>query len=467
MGGRSEHVAVKLQCTGCGREVGLHEPRPFSCPAAVEGDDIDHVLVRRLDPSVPFPVQPDVNPYLGFSRLMSQPYRAAALGLPPTAVETVVRTLDEAIGRVDGGGFVTTPWAEQVALARRVGASDIRLWAKDETGNVSGSHKARHLMGVMIHLLLAEHAGLTDAKNRAPLAIASCGNAALAAAVVAAAAAWPLEVFVPTDADPVVLSRLHALGASVNACPRDGQPGDPCYRALTAAVQRGAVPFTVQGSDNGLAVEGGLTLGYELAHQVRQGPGQLDVLVIQVGGGALGSACVHALRDAVARGVLPHMPRICTVQTTGAWPLRRAHARVVQRAVGEIDLPSSPRERADALRHRPAEDIERALRHAATHRAAYMWPWEGVPHSIAHGILDDETYDWWSLVEGMVQTGGWPIVADEQTLAAAHTAVRETTEVLASPTGTAGVAGVIHMAGEGSLRPGEIVGVLLTGRARA
>ena len=42
-------------------------------------------------------------------------------------------------------------------------------------------------------------------------------------------------------------------------------PGDPTYRRLRAAIDDGAIAFTCQGNENGFAIEGGLTLGYELA----------------------------------------------------------------------------------------------------------------------------------------------------------------------------------------------------------
>ena len=61
--------------------------------------------------------------------------------------------------------------------------------AKVETANVSGSHKARHLFGLLLRLLVDEAAaegGAAAARDARPLAIASCGNAALGAAVVAA-----------------------------------------------------------------------------------------------------------------------------------------------------------------------------------------------------------------------------------------------------------------------------------------
>ena len=54
----------------------------------------------------------------------------------------------------------------------------------------------------------------------------------------------------------------------------------------------------------------------------------LDHLIVQVGGGALASSCVQALREAADLGALGRLPRIHTVQTTGAHPLERAYARV-------------------------------------------------------------------------------------------------------------------------------------------
>ena len=49
-----------------------------------------------------------------------------------------------------------------------------------------------------------------------------------------------------------------------------------------------------------------------------------------------------------------------------------------------------------------------------------MWPWEDEPRSIAHGILDDETYDWLAVVEGLLRSGGGALVVDEETLQRAN-----------------------------------------------
>ena len=234
---------------------------------------------------------------------------------------------------MDGRGFRATPFFRSPGLSDALGFDgDGGVWVKDETGNVSGSHKGRHLMGVLIHLAVMERCGLLDPRRRRDLAIASCGNAALAAAVVARAGGWALTVFVPPDAEPSVVRQLNDLGAKVVTCPREpGVPGDPAYLALRRALDRGALPFTTQGPENGLAIEGGLTLGYELVtdlasqtpdHLVGQPP--LHHLIIQVGGGALASSVLQALREAADLGVLDRLPRVHTVQTTGAYPLDQA-----------------------------------------------------------------------------------------------------------------------------------------------
>ncbi|MDE3026463.1 MAG: pyridoxal-phosphate dependent enzyme, partial [Acidobacteriota bacterium] len=195
--------------------------------------------------------------------------------------------------------------------------------------------------------------------------------------------------------------------------------------------------FTCQGHLNGLAVEGGETLGWEL---VSSGVA-LDQLVVQVGGGALASACVHADRDAAARGAPVRLPRLDTVQTEGAWPLKRAFDAIAARGAG-------------------------GLAYAARHRSEFMWPWEEEPHSLAHGILDDETYDWLAVVEGMVETGGSPVVVGDDVLVRAHSLGRETTGIDADPTGTAGLAGLLALRDAGEVDDDERVAVLFTGATR-
>jgi threonine synthase len=445
-------------CQGCDYVADPADPYPFRCPRAGT-DDADHVLTRVLDPAaVRFP-GPDANPanhanhaspFLHYRTLMHSCHVATARGLPDAAYRDLVASLDAAVAAVDGHGFAATPFGRSRELSDALGFSaDGGVWVKDETGNVSGSHKGRHLMGVLIHLAVMEQAGLLDPARRRELAIASCGNAALAAAVVARAGGWRLTVFVPPEADTRILKQLHDLGANVVTCPREpGLPGDPTYRRLRRELNHGALPFTTQGPENGLAIEGGLTLGYELVTDLAGEP--LDHLIVQVGGGALASSAIQALREAADLGALARLPRIHTVQTTGAHPLERAYTRV--RAL----LPGEPT--PDAIRKTMAE--------AAQHRSAFMRAWAQPPHSVATGILDDETYDWRAVVEGMLLTGGRPLVADEDTLIQASRLAVARTRIPVDPTGSSGLAGLLEMRRSGAIGDHERVAVLFTGHRR-
>jgi threonine synthase len=142
------------------------------------------------------------------------------------------------------------------------------------------------------------------------------------------------------------------------------------------------------------------------------------------------------------------VPRVHLVQTQGAAPLARAWKRVLQRMAER------------------AEPADAALTYAASHRSQFMWPWEEPPHSVASGILDDETYDWLADLRGMAATGGSTVVVDEDTLRQANRLVHETTTITPSHTGSAGLAGVLQLQRQGVVAPGARVGVLLTGVQR-
>jgi threonine synthase len=95
-----------------------------------------------------------------------------------------------------------------------------------------------------------------------------------------------------------------------------------------------------------------------------------------------------------------------------------------------------------------------------------MWPWDTEPKSIAHGILDDETYDWLAVVQAMCTTGGSPIVVSEDELIAANTLARTTTTIDVDHTGSSGLAGLLHVHQAGGLQAHENAAVLFTGIRR-
>jgi len=318
-------------------------------------------------------------------------------------VEIVAR-LDAAVASVDGDGFWVTPTRQQPGLAAAIGF-DGELWVKDETNNVGGSHKARHLFGTAIALLVEEELGAPKAER---LAIASCGNAALAAGVVGAALRRPLDVFVPTWAEEGIVDRLEHLGASVARCARqDGEAGDPAYLRFREAVADGARSFSVQGTDTTSAFDGGRTLGWELADQVPDGIQPDDRLYLQVGGGAMATATSMGAPQAT----------LFPVQAEGCAPLARAWGHLEANGFDFDAAAASPDD--------------------------YMWPWEAEPHSAATGILDDVTYDWLPLLRRTRETNGHPLVVAEDLIVRANELARANTDIAVSTTGSAGLAGLL------------------------
>ena len=397
----------------------------------------------------------------------------------------VVRELDDAVAGVEGHGFVSTPFAPAPALAAAAGIGGVELWVKDETGNVSGSHKARHLFGVALAHRLAEVVGAGDdgAGDRhaggSPFAIASCGNAALAAAVVARAVGRPLDVYVPTWANDAVVARITELGGRVVRCERrPGVLGDPAHHAMLAAIEAGAVPFSCQGTETPTAIDGGRTLAWEMVDSLIEHDGgpaaRLDRLFVQVGGGALATAVVAGLAASAARGDLARLPAVHAVQPEGNHPLVRAWDRLASELL-EGPAPASNGERASAaeglgpMSGGPLRAVVRRLRDSPQR---YMQAWEREPVSYATGILDDVTYDWIDIVEAMLASGGWPVIASEDDFRSAHRLAHVHTGIGVCPTGASGLGGLIALttacgdAAVAGVSPGERVAVLFTGRMR-
>lgn len=452
--------APPLRCEGCGRVAPAPPAGPlsFRCPAA-QGSLGDHVLAPPPPAAdVPWPRDDDANPFVAYRSLAWSYALARSLGLGDGDYVALVRRLDDAVAVVDGRGFHRTP----LVRAERLDTACSSVWVKDETGHVSGSHKARHLFGVLLVLEVLRAAGLGDAE--APLAIASCGNAALAAAVLARAARRELSVFVPEDASPAVRARLHALGVRVTVCPRpEGTLGDPTLQAFRRAVAAGALPFACQGTECGLTLEGGKTLAYELVDSGLP----VDRVFVQVGGGALGSAFFRGLEDAAARGRLARLPRLMAVQGEAVAPLAAGYLGVV-RALGAAQtgiLPVGPSDAlADALRGPDwAAPLGAVLARVAEERASFLPPWPSPRPSVAHGILDDETYDALALLRGLFRTGGSPLVAPEALLAEAAALGRRATGIDVCATGAAGLAGLLAWPGP-ALRERALV--LFTGVRR-
>src|SRR5581483_8958579 len=148
---------TSLVCSGCGAGSQPARPgwradatstRPFRCPNAGR-DDADHVLRRRLVPDgaaselrAAF-IDPEPDPFIRYRRLTHTWQSAITAGISDDEYVDVVAALERRIAAIDGTSFHVTPFL------RRNG-----VWIKDETGNVGGSHKGRHLMGLMLWIEL-------------------------------------------------------------------------------------------------------------------------------------------------------------------------------------------------------------------------------------------------------------------------------------------------------------------------
>ena len=383
------------------------------------------------------------NPFLRYRQLLWAHRRFAEAGRSDADFVAAVERLDRRIAEIDGRGFRVTPTAPAPALGDRLG---VEVWVKDETTNVTGTHKARHLMGLALHL----EAGGVPPESR--LAIASCGNAALAAAAVARAARRPLDVFIPPWADEHIVAALEALGANIEICPRrPGELGDPCFERFRDATATGSLPFCAVATENAWTVDGGRTLAFEMIESLAAA-GDLDALFVQVGGGALASSVVQGFVEAADAGAIGRLPAFYAGAGRGV--------RSIAAGLG------------------PALGTEHGGGHGTPR---WRWP-RRIPNvSCSHGRRRRETPPGASPREssttspttGCRSSGVWrrPVVTwwwlRRVLVADAHALARRWTDVPVDPTGTAGLAGLLAARPRGTRgRGARGVGVLFTGAER-
>ncbi|MCU0538697.1 MAG: pyridoxal-phosphate dependent enzyme [Desulfobacterales bacterium] len=482
-----------LRCPACRRGYPVR-PGLFTCPQARPGEE--HTLERDLA------ADPGLSPRLSAAwssggrrtfELFGELLSAGRL-LGPAVYGDLVHALSGNLERLEGRCFEVTPLVAASALSRALGRTG-PLWVKNETGNIAGSHKGRHLMATLLYLEALRACDRQSAKS--VLAIYSCGNAALAASAVARAGGYELHAFVPAEVDPVVARMLAERGAFVEKIPRAATgEGDPCYLAFRQALSRhGWLPFACAGNDNWSNIEGGATLGWETAMQLAERGETLDAVVFQVGGGALARAVAQALQEAAALGVLKQTPRIHACQPEGGFPFVRAYFLVLKEiarrnrirfsldydrsAPPERELPRlkhfswSCRDQTRALvefarLHFDSAAVRSVLEETALHPSRYMWPWDGpAPQSLAHGILDDVTYDWYALLKAVLRSGGGAEILREESIRAAHRLSRSHTGIPVCPTGAAGLAGLIQLSEAGVVERSEKAGLFFTGFDRS
>ena len=360
-----------------------------------------------------------------------------------------MRRLDDAVAAVDGHGFAVTPFARRPSLQRRARASrrPAASGSRTRPATSPGSHKARHFRpagALEVGGAARAHRRRRRGGRRWP--IAAAGTRRCAAAVVAAAGGRHCGCSCPPTPTRWSLARLEELGARRRGLPREpGVPGDPTYHRLLRGAREGAIPFTCQGNLNGLAIEGGETLGYEMvvAPASARRPAR--------GAGGRGRAG-ERVRPGASRGASSSdaSPR-CRAST----PCRPRARAPLQRA---FDASSRAETRPGALplsrAHAPlASSCGRGRRSrrasrtgSSTTRPTTGWPWS----------------------RAMLATGGRPLVVDEETLARGERArAARRPGSTSTPRARPGWPGCSRCARRPRSRDDERVAVLFTGVVRA
>ena len=168
-----------------------------------------------------------------------------------------------------------------------------RVLLKLEQLQHTGSFKVR---GAFNRILSAAGQGMLPA---AGVVAASGGNAGLAVAYAAARSGVPACVYVPTTAPAVKVARLRGYGADVVQA--GSKYADACEAAARHAAQAGALFCHAYDQPEVCAGQG--TLGLEL---LEQAGGQLDTVLVAVGGGGLMAGVAAATENrAVVAGAEP------------------------------------------------------------------------------------------------------------------------------------------------------------------
>lgn len=477
--GAASNLATQIVCSGCGYLVPPEEPYPFRCPRAVEDDEIDHILHRSIDPQVVgFPTGMEKNPFVRYRTLLSSYHLATAYGLLDHDYLDMIDHLDTIMREAEedeNPGLCATPFGRNQALSELFGfVPQGGIWIKDETKNLGGSHKIRHFMATALHFEVVERLGLEQREDGLGASLSLCGSAhaALAGAFAARAAGRILEAFVPLTNPRSILARVRALGVKPQPCARSVGNGDHLLERFQHSLEAGALPLTCISNQNGLSLEGGSTLTYEIVSDLLNSGGSIDRLVVQTGTGALLGSALRALLEVGEMGFAHAMPRVHAVQSAVCMPLARAYERLTRRIIRRLEkaLPQDPPCPEDQegyamwLRERAWSPIvQEELEYATSHRSAFMWSWDEPSSSRAQSLLEPEVSEWRVILEAMIRTGGYPIAVDEATLMEANQHVQEQTDIDADYSGTAGLAGLIALSRTAPLDSQERVALIFSG----
>jgi threonine synthase len=186
------------------------------------------------------------------------------------------------------------------------------LWIKDESGNPTGSFKAR---GLSAAVSKGKELGFPR------IAVPSAGNAGGAAAAYAARAGMKCDVFLPDDTPDLFRVECERYGANVTLV--DGLI-DVCGKLVAQGAAEGKW-HDVSTLKEPYRVEGKKTLGYELAEDL--GWELPDAVIYPTGGGTGLIGMWKAFVEMERLGWIgAKRPRMIAVQAEGCAPIPKAFA---------------------------------------------------------------------------------------------------------------------------------------------
>jgi threonine synthase len=300
-----------------------------------------------------------------------------------------------------------TPLLSAARLGEALGLR--RVWVKDESGNPTGSFKAR---GIAAAVTMAVRLGARA------FAIPSAGNAGGALAAYAARAGLPSHVFVPADTPVVNQREVLLYGGRLYRV--DGLIDD-CGR-MVAARRDALQAFDVSTLKEPYRIEGKKTMGLELAQQL--GWRVPDVIVYPTGGGTGLIGMRKAFDELAALGWIDakKRPRFVSVQSTGCAPIVRAFQR------GESSAPRWP--------------------DAATR---------------AYGLRVPAAVGDFLMLDALRETGGTAVAVDDDALLHDAGELGRLTGINACPEGGACVTALRHLVANGFVQEDDEVVVFNTG----
>ncbi|MCQ2914559.1 MAG: pyridoxal-phosphate dependent enzyme [Alphaproteobacteria bacterium] len=403
-----------------------------------------------------------------------------------------VISLSNECKKLSGIGFVRTSHCQADDLAKQIDIPAGTLFVKNETEQMMGSHKARHLAGVIMHLETLREINKTERK---PLAIFAKGNAVVSAAIIAKAAGYKLYAFVPENIDATAEAVLTNYGTTVVKVEQnETETEDSCFiRYQQALKEFDWIPFAYYGHEIWSAVEGAELLEYEFLFNQYLIDAPLDVQVVQVGGAGLANAIATASQLFKKLNIIRKLPRFYACQTTGCYPLAHSYFLVL-RELGRRGIVTLHPELSVALESdfdatyilsnyllqikmtalviselapRISESINDAIKYIGHNRNEFFKSWlELNNNSSAQDAFDYKTYDGLGIVKAMLISGGFPIIVDDDSVLKAQEQIVQTTNPFVSLPGSVGLAGLKYMIDKKIVLKGERCGLIFTGKTK-